>query len=459
MHRTNSDARGPASRAVRALLATCVALLALLSTTLFASGSAAAAPLTPDPATASSYGATWLAAKASASTPLKGFDGTSDDWGLTLDAGLALASSGVGGTAANNIWTAFVANRETAVVTGTDNPGRLGRAVMLAVALGKDPRSVGAAPGSDLVARIAASRTSSGADTGLYGSSDPTYDGVFRQSYALMALAASGGTPDPSAAAWLDAQQCADGSWMPYRSDLTVPCSFDAGLYVGPDSNSTSTAVEALRALNRSASRVTAALAWMDAQQNKDGGWGFYPGDPTDPNSTGLVVQALAAAGKLADPAFADRSSSPQSALLAFQLTCAQPPGDRGALTFPGSSNAANSFATAQGVPALASASFPLAAQTLTAGVPAVPCEVPTTTTTTSTTTTSTTAPTSSTSTVAPTTEPVVAPAASVLGVQAEQAASGQLANTGANSRGLALVGVSLLLAGLGLSLTVARRR
>jgi LPXTG-motif cell wall-anchored protein len=46
-----------------------------------------------------------------------------------------------------------------------------------------------------------------------------------------------------------------------------------------------------------------------------------------------------------------------------------------------------------------------------------------------------------------------------VLGVQAEQAASEQLANTGANSRGLAMAGVTLLLAGLGLSLIAARRR
>ena len=459
MHRTTSDARGPASRAARALLATCVALLALLSTTLLPAG-ASAEPLSPSPAAAATYGASWLAAKAAASTPLKGFDGTSDDWGLTLDAGLALASSGVGGTAANSIWTAVVANREAALVTGTDNPGRLGRAVMLAVALGKDPRNVGAAPGNDLVARIGASRAVAGPDAGLYGSSDPTYDGVFRQSYALMALAAAGTVPDSTATEWLDRQQCADGSWMPYRSDLSVACAFDAGLYVGPDSNSTSVAVEALVALDRSASRVASALTWIDTNQNTDGGWGFYPGDATDPNSTALVVQALAAAGKLAAAAFTDKSATPQAALVGFQLTCAQPAADRGALTYPGSANAANSFATAQGVPALAGRAFPLSAQTLTAGVPAVPCEVATTTSTTSSTTTTTSTTTTSlavTTTAAASDQD--APAASVLGVQAESAPSGQLADTGSSSIGTALAGATLLLLGLGLSILSVRRR
>ena len=457
MHRTNSDARGPASRAVRALLATCVALLALLSTTLLPAA-ASGEPLSPTPATAATYGATWLAAKAAASTPLKGFDGTSDDWGLTLDAGLALASSGVGGTAAENIWTAFVANREAAIVTGTDNPGRLGRAVMLAVALGKDPRNVGAAPGNDLVARIEGTRTTSGPDTGLYGSSDPTYDGVFRQSYALMALKAAGVVPDNASAGWLLQQQCADGSWMPYRSNLTVPCAFDGALYVGPDTNSTSAAVQAVRVLDDRPALLSTALAWLDARQNSDGGWGFYPGDPTDPNSTALVVQALVAAGKLADPAFNDKSATPQAALLAFQLTCAQPAADRGALTYPGSSNAANSFATAQGVPALAGRAFPLSRQTLTASVPAVPCDVPATTTSSTTSTTSSTVLPGTTATTSPCVDCATAPAPTVLGVE-QTAGTGALASTGSNSVGLALAGASLLFVGVGVSVLAARRR
>ena len=455
MHRTDADARGPASRAVRALLATSVALLALLSPHLLAP--AGAAPISPDPATAATYGATWLAARAAESTPLKGFDGTSDDWGLTLDAGLALASSGVGGNAAESIWTAFAANREAAVVAGGDNPGRLGRALLLAVALGKDPRSVGSAPGNDLVARLQATRTTSGTDVGLFGSTDPTFDGVYRQAYALMGLAAAGATPDPTAVAWLESQQCADGAWTAYRADTGAACVSNPAAFTGQDSNSTAAAVEALVALGVAAPRVTSAVGWLDGQQNADGGWGFYPTNPTDPNSTGLVVQALVAAGKLADPVFADKAATPQAVVLSFQLTCAEPAADRGALTYPGSSNAANSFATVQGVPALAGRAFPLPAVTLTAAVPAVPCEAPTTTTTTTTTSTTTTS-----TTAAPTTSssavPTTAATAAVLAEQDVATPTGTLASTGTGSRPLALLGGLLLASGLALAL-VARRR
>ncbi|NUP40430.1 MAG: hypothetical protein HOY76_26275, partial [Streptomyces sp.] len=45
----------------------------------------------------------------------------------------------------------------------------------------------------------------------LYGAGDPTYDGVWRQSYAEMAVSRSGYFVSAGATAWLLAQQCADG--------------------------------------------------------------------------------------------------------------------------------------------------------------------------------------------------------------------------------------------------------
>jgi energy-coupling factor transport system substrate-specific component len=59
--------------------------------------------------------------------------------------------------------------------------------------------------------------------------------------------------------------------------------------------NLTSFYVLAMRAaeaggLNRSA-------AWLRKARNDDGGWGFRPGAPSDPDSTGAALQALAAAG------------------------------------------------------------------------------------------------------------------------------------------------------------------
>jgi Prenyltransferase and squalene oxidase repeat len=39
------------------------------------------------------------------------------------------------------------------------------------------------------------------------------------------------------------------------------------------------------------------SAAWLRSHQNADGGWGFSPGTPSDADSTGAVLQALAAAG------------------------------------------------------------------------------------------------------------------------------------------------------------------
>ena len=40
------------------------------------------------------------------------------------------------------------------------------------------------------------------------------------------------------------------------------------------------------------------SASWLRSQQNDDGGWGFAAGAASDPDSTGAVLQALAASGK-----------------------------------------------------------------------------------------------------------------------------------------------------------------
>ena len=59
---------------------------------------------------------------------------------------------------------------------------------------------------------------------GLFGAQDPTFDGVYRQSLALLALVAAGRTPPASAVDWLLAQQCADGGFEAFRTSLSAPC-------------------------------------------------------------------------------------------------------------------------------------------------------------------------------------------------------------------------------------------
>lgn len=81
--------------------------------------------------------------------------------------------------------------------------------------------------------------------SGLYGTGDPTYDGVWRQSLALLAQDTVGLKPAAKAVDWLTGQPCDNGAFPSYRADATKPC--DAKLPL--DSNASAAAVQALAAL------------------------------------------------------------------------------------------------------------------------------------------------------------------------------------------------------------------
>ncbi|MFF9332515.1 prenyltransferase/squalene oxidase repeat-containing protein [Streptomyces albogriseolus] len=180
----------------------------------------------------------------------------------------------------------------------------------------------------------------------LYGDTDPQYDGVWRQSLALLAQHAAGAEPPKAAVGWLTGQQCADGSFAPFRADPSVAC--DAKTMV--DTNQTAAAVQALAALGGHDAVTGKAVGWLKSVQNKDGGWGYTAGGPSDTNSTSVVVGALAAAGE--KPGEVRKGGkSPYDALLGLELPCtgegagafAYQPEKDGSLT-------ANADATAAGV-------------------------------------------------------------------------------------------------------------
>ncbi|MFI0169149.1 prenyltransferase/squalene oxidase repeat-containing protein [Streptomyces sp. NPDC017095] len=163
--------------------------------------------------------------------------------------------------------------------------------------------------------------------SGLYGKGDPTYDGVWRQSLTLVAQRTLGYRPAAPAVDWLTGQQCANGAFAAYRAAPDKPC--DAKLK--PDTNSTAAAVQALAATGGHGGAVEKAVGWLKSVQNKDGGWSYYPGDPSDANSTSVVIGALAAAGT--DPASVRVSGkSPYDALPAWSVPCGRDGG--GALAF-----------------------------------------------------------------------------------------------------------------------------
>lgn len=140
---------------------------------------------------------------------------------------------------------------------------------------------------------------------GLYGTSDPTYDGVWRQSTALIVQREQGVTPADEAVAWLVGQQCANGAFPAFRADTSKDC--DASTEV--DTNSTAAALQALDAVGGHDAAAKKALGWLKSVQNEDGGWGEDLRSYRDPGAwagrgastasqTGWALMALLAAGE-----------------------------------------------------------------------------------------------------------------------------------------------------------------
>lgn len=165
---------------------------------------------------------------------------------------------------------------------------------------------VALAAAAALVLPLSAPAHAASNDAGLYGEADPTYDGVWRQSMALMGLTSNGITPPASAISWLLRQQCADGSFQEYRADVATACpASDPVNFSGPDTNATSVALMALMSLdngalsipqateNRIVDAAVAAQKWLAGKQNADGGWPYFPGGASDANSTGLALAGL----------------------------------------------------------------------------------------------------------------------------------------------------------------------
>ncbi|MFJ2578642.1 prenyltransferase/squalene oxidase repeat-containing protein [Kitasatospora aureofaciens] len=203
------------------------------------------------------------------------------------------------------------------------------------------------------------SPTAAAVPEGLYGKGDPKYDGVWRQSLALIALAGAKVTPADSAVSWLAGQQCEDGGWPSFRA---AGAACDAKT---EDSNATAVAVQALVALGGHQDSVDKGVQWLKANQNADGTWAFNPGNPGDANSTGLAVNALFAAK--ADPAGVAKSGKNAfDGLAVFQVGCAAPADQRGAFAYqpdPASGALApNALATAQASLAAAGGWLPVAA-------------------------------------------------------------------------------------------------
>jgi hypothetical protein len=147
-------------------------------------------------------------------------------------------------------------------------------------------------------------------------------------------------------------QQCNNGSWTSFRSDLTKPC--------GPrDTNATAMAVMAMKSLGAKKA-VNQGVTWLVKQQLDGGGWEYTKGWGADSNSTGLVIQALVAA-KI-DPTTVKNNGSGLDFLESLQIGCeSAKAGQRGALDYqPQTPLVRNDYATAQATQALTGAKLPV---------------------------------------------------------------------------------------------------
>ena len=208
-----------------------------------------------------------------------------------------------------------------------------GKLVTALAAAGLDPRQTGDV---DLVARLR------GYDDG---------EGVFSttalaQAWGILGLAAAESPVPQGAADALIAFQQADGGW-------------EGGPGWGTDSNTTALAVQALVAAGvpADAAALSKAREYLRAQLAPAGGFVYSAafGDVADANSTAYGIQGLLALGE--DPASASWAQSdrtPRDALLTFQIA-------DGAFEWQ-AGEGASLLATAQAVPALARATYPLRA-------------------------------------------------------------------------------------------------
>jgi LPXTG-motif cell wall-anchored protein len=394
---------------------------------------ALAAPPSSDPAIDAKAAAAWLATKVDASGFIpQAADPTKANLSLSVQAVTAFVAAGVGKSKVTAL-LGYLGQHTEAVVApaGADDPGAIAYLILAAKAGGEDPTSFGATH-TNLVARLVGTQHTGAPDAGLFGAADATFDGATRQGLSLLALHAAG-VSNPAGVTWLEGQQCADGSFNAYRADTSVACPMiDPANFVGSDTNSTAFALMGLTAQGDTTAAAK-AVTELDAVRNPAGGWGFASASsqPADPNSTGVVLEAIRTATGHVD-------AKDVSALLAFQVGCTGAAADRGGIRFD-VTKGPDIFATVQALPAMTTATLPITPGAITDGVPDV-------------------CPTAATSTtVAASGSTVTTAAASSTTTSGTVGAAAELPRTGSSS-GLIAIGAACLL-GIGAVFVGGARR
>jgi hypothetical protein len=288
---------------------------------------------------------------------------------LSTTANAILALAAAHDTAAAQSALSYMETNANAFINSTstqntDGPGQLALLILDAHAMHVDPTNFG---GTNLPARMVATEQTSGADAGLFGTEaqlNAFTVGGYVQGLVFTALRAIGQTADATAINWLVGQQCPSGGWV-LQSQATSfgGCTEDPSNGTGPDTNSTSLVLQGLAAQGAlTASMQASGISFLTSGQDVDGGWSLYQSSSaqpqsSDPQSTGLVIQALLALGLSATgAAFTSSGKSPVSALLSFVVSSGS---DAGAIFSPfGSPTTGDVPSTNQVTPILAGLTY-----------------------------------------------------------------------------------------------------
>lgn len=261
------------------------------------------------------------------------------DVGGTVDALLALSAASrvapiqeSGGPAAALAY--LTANMDQVEAYAKENGGQIGKLLLALSALGVNPRDF---EGQDLVKFL----TDQHDQMGAFGVGD-----AFKQSLAILGLAAAKENVPESATDWLVTQQAGNGSW-------------DDGFGTVDNPDATAMAIMALIASGYSPvdEPVSKAIEFLKSSQERDGGWGYAPGFGSSANTTSLVAQALTSLGENwtdNQGTWSNEGQSPLTALLSFQSDSGAFQADFGQGPFD------DFFSTVQAMPAIAGLSLPI---------------------------------------------------------------------------------------------------
>jgi hypothetical protein len=207
--------------------------------------------------------------------------------------------------------------------------GATAKAALAAEVSGISPTSFGK---TNLIARLASLLTKSGrySDQSSFGD----FSNAFSQTLAILALSRHGGAP-AAAVNFLARSECKDGGF---------PLNFAQKTCVS-DPDATGMDVQALLAAGR---KIAAArgLHWLAKAQRSDGGFATSAKAAPNANSTGLAGEALSAGN------WAHRAALAAKFLVGLQVGCSAPASNRGAIEFDstGFKSSTAVGATAQGI-------------------------------------------------------------------------------------------------------------